>query len=402
MQVPGAAPNGSIVTFARAVQDIDPVGGLTHNFYKYPARFSPWFARSAISAFTSPGDWVLDPFMGGGTTVVEAMASGRHVVGLDLNELSVFIARAKTTLISVGDADLAKKVAEAGAHAASIRADKLDRVGSDGKNVQNLSGHLWRIRTILSMIKEEISRCSNDRVRTICTAALLLASQRKLDCRLALPRANEIRTGYISAVDELADAALSYRAELSKAWSYRSSGRIPNPVLLHASCADNSTAKAIRPTMQPKLILTSPPYPGVHVLYHRWQILGRRETDAPYWIAGCRDGSGASFYTFGDRKSKSLDSYFNGILTSFSVLRQVCRHDSSIVQLMAFSNIASQLPRYLETMKQAGYSEVKFPQVSNSKDGRLWRFVPNRKWYSYRSEFDSSAEVVLIHQPSLI
>jgi hypothetical protein len=39
-----------------------------------------------------------------------------------------------------------------------------------------------------------------------------------------------------------------------------------------------------------KLIVTSPPYPGVHVLYHRWHVDGRRETPAPYWIAGCNDG----------------------------------------------------------------------------------------------------------------
>ena len=66
-----------------------PVGGLTHNFYKYPARFSPEFARAAIEAFTEPGDLVLDPYVGGGTTLVEARALGiephwdcRRLVGL--------------------------------------------------------------------------------------------------------------------------------------------------------------------------------------------------------------------------------------------------------------------------------------------------------------------------------
>ena len=34
--------------------------GLTHGFYKYPARFSPVFASAAIRAFTEPGDLVLD------------------------------------------------------------------------------------------------------------------------------------------------------------------------------------------------------------------------------------------------------------------------------------------------------------------------------------------------------
>src|SRR5439155_26874998 len=58
------------------------------------------------------------------------------------------------------------------------------------------------------------------------------------------------------------------------------------------------------------LVVTSPPYPGVHVLYHRWQVDGRRETPAPYWIAGCNDGQGASFYNFGDRRQAAADNYF--------------------------------------------------------------------------------------------
>ena len=48
----------------------DTVSGLTHNFYRYPARFSPLFAREVIRAFSRPGDLVFDPFMGGGTTLV--------------------------------------------------------------------------------------------------------------------------------------------------------------------------------------------------------------------------------------------------------------------------------------------------------------------------------------------
>ena len=37
-------------------RDLEPVRGLTHGYYKYPARFSPAFVRSAITTFTQPGD----------------------------------------------------------------------------------------------------------------------------------------------------------------------------------------------------------------------------------------------------------------------------------------------------------------------------------------------------------
>lgn len=57
-----------------AVSNRGRVTGAPHDFYRYPARFSPVFAREAIEAFTLPGETVLDPFCGGGTTLVEAVS----------------------------------------------------------------------------------------------------------------------------------------------------------------------------------------------------------------------------------------------------------------------------------------------------------------------------------------
>src|SRR5580704_17528874 len=74
-------------------RDAEPVRGLTHGYYKYPARFSPQFARSAIETFTRPGQLVLDPHVGGGTTVIEARATGREAVGVDISPLAEFVTR---------------------------------------------------------------------------------------------------------------------------------------------------------------------------------------------------------------------------------------------------------------------------------------------------------------------
>ena len=49
-----------------AARDQSPISGLTHNFYRYPARFSAEFVRAAIQCFSRPGNLVLDPYMGGG------------------------------------------------------------------------------------------------------------------------------------------------------------------------------------------------------------------------------------------------------------------------------------------------------------------------------------------------
>jgi hypothetical protein len=79
------------------------VSGLTHNFYRYPARFSPQFASSIIKAFSKPGELVFDPFMGGGTTLVEACALGRQAIGSDVSSLATFISEVKTSILSQED-----------------------------------------------------------------------------------------------------------------------------------------------------------------------------------------------------------------------------------------------------------------------------------------------------------
>jgi DNA methylase len=59
----------------------------------YRACFKPQLPRFFIDRFTSPGDIVYDPFMGRGTTVVEAALSGRSPAGCDINPLSEILAR---------------------------------------------------------------------------------------------------------------------------------------------------------------------------------------------------------------------------------------------------------------------------------------------------------------------
>ncbi|WP_239126806.1 TRM11 family SAM-dependent methyltransferase [Asanoa siamensis] len=50
---------------------------------KHPGKMLPTISRYAIHTYTSPGDIVLDPMAGIGTTVVEAMHLGRHGIGIE-------------------------------------------------------------------------------------------------------------------------------------------------------------------------------------------------------------------------------------------------------------------------------------------------------------------------------
>ena len=58
---------------------------------KYRGNRSPYVPRNLILRYSKQGDWILDQFMGSGTTLVEAKLLNRHAVGVDINPQSVSI-----------------------------------------------------------------------------------------------------------------------------------------------------------------------------------------------------------------------------------------------------------------------------------------------------------------------
>ena len=61
---------------------------LTHGFLQYPAGMQALAAQSMLEVL--PSGLLLDPFVGGGTTLIEALCSGRQVVGADVSPLALF------------------------------------------------------------------------------------------------------------------------------------------------------------------------------------------------------------------------------------------------------------------------------------------------------------------------
>ena len=59
----------------------------------YRACFKPQLPAFFIERLTAPGDLVHDPFMGRGTTPIQAALMGRRAVGSDINPLSALMAR---------------------------------------------------------------------------------------------------------------------------------------------------------------------------------------------------------------------------------------------------------------------------------------------------------------------
>ena len=58
---------------------------------KYRGNWSPYVPRNLILRYSKQGDWILDQFMGSGTTLVEAKLLNRNAIGIDINQQSVLL-----------------------------------------------------------------------------------------------------------------------------------------------------------------------------------------------------------------------------------------------------------------------------------------------------------------------
>ena len=74
----------------------DDTGFLTHDLHPYPAKFIPQIPGNCIARLSLPGEVVLDPFGGSGTTALEAVRLGRRAFSIDANSVGTLIGKAKT------------------------------------------------------------------------------------------------------------------------------------------------------------------------------------------------------------------------------------------------------------------------------------------------------------------
>lgn len=81
----------------------------SHNFHAFPAKFPPQLPRKFIEGLTEPGDVVLDPMMGSGTTIVEAFLTGRRGIGFDIDPMALRLCKVKVTPLALEETAIAKQ-----------------------------------------------------------------------------------------------------------------------------------------------------------------------------------------------------------------------------------------------------------------------------------------------------
>ena len=247
-----------------------------HGLHPYLGKFIPQLVDVFLRRYFRPGDSVYDPFVGSGTTLVEASAFGVGGIGCDISAFNCLLTRVKTAEYSVGALEMALR--------ATYEESRQKEHEVDVSQATEWL-HRWYAPTALRELLAYRAAASelDDPIRDI---AHVILSRSARSARLTthfdldFPR-QPVRDEYYchkhkrtcTPVDEAGKFLRRYSSDASKRIrtfaSVRSSTEL---VVLH----DDS--RTVRLPMRPSGIITSPPYPGL-IDYHEqhryaYELLG--------------------------------------------------------------------------------------------------------------------------------
>lgn len=247
-------------TLANALT-VDPDMKLpfTHGFHAYPARMHPETARRVIESF--PGGRIVDPFVGSGTTAVEAVRAGRPFVGFDISKVPLEIAWTRTR---VGLPEQSRKV-EGAAHRLAGRA--FQEIENDftmlpwtRKEYEWYDPHTLREIYVLKLLIDQ-EEPTLRRLLTVVLSAVLVKLSRQIsdsDVKLDVhhrprPRGAAFRS-FSDKSSDLTRGLLLLSSDLYKR-------KVP---FLEPDLRREDARDAKLPPDGVDLVLTSPPYAGVY------------------------------------------------------------------------------------------------------------------------------------------
>lgn len=266
-----------------------------HALHPYPARFIPQIPQKAIQSYSSPGDIVLDPFCGCGTTLLESILAMRRAIGIDSNPVAVLIAQAKTLKYSSQDLSrLEKFVFNFERAIKSIELHKI--VPPVYENIEYwFAPKALEELGIIKAIIENLPQKSRTLALAVFSSIIVRVSNQDSDTRYArIPKLYKSGDAFKWFKSKLLDA-------LSRLRNIYSLPRAESKVF----CQDSKNLSMIQDNTV-DLIVTSPPYINAYDYhkYHRHRI---------HWIDGnpysARDSEIGKHDTF-TRPNATPEKYF--------------------------------------------------------------------------------------------
>ncbi|MGA9762065.1 MAG: DNA methyltransferase [Gaiellaceae bacterium] len=292
-----------------------------HRLHPYLGKFIPQLVEVVIDRYFRPGEHVLDPFAGSGTTLVQALESGLDATGIDIAAFNCLLMQVKTRrydLFSL-EHEIRSIVAGLDAQVAPRARRARSSYLTDWYAPQAL-GELLSFR-------EQVAGCEHADVLRVVLTRAARSARRTRHFDLEFPRSPQLEPYWChkhrrtcrpveSASHFLRRYALDTLERIKQFQRLR--GRARSAAVLHADARSLELEGAFDG------IITSPPYPGL-IDYHEqhryaYELLGLEDLRSLELGPAVR-GSGRA----------ALTSYSDGIAAVFQNLRPALRPGAPVV-----------------------------------------------------------------------
>jgi len=328
---------------------------LTHNLHPYPAKYVPQIPREIIERLTLPGDWVLDPFCGSGTTLVECALIGRNSVGTDVNPLSCLISKAKSKRLSAKQLKALSQFGESVASLATLTVPKNAIPEFFGIDKWFMPDVQVELAALLKMIRDVPDIAVRSVLEVVFSAIVVRVSNQDSDTRYkavskVLPK---------GVVRQVFLPRLSDAIARCTAFSETAKDVVANVWQLDA------TRETSPGGHQFNLVVTSPPYMNSYDYYlyhkHRMRWLGLDVADTQEKEFGSRNKH--------NDKGLGIDAYNEPVARSIALTRSILADDGYYCVVVGDAiwrgDLIKMNSNYDELFLRAGYQKVReivFPQ----------------------------------------
>jgi DNA methylase len=251
-----------------------------HRLHPYLGKFIPQLVEVFLERYFSPGGCIYDPFVGSGTTLVEANIFGADAVGCDISAFNCLLSRVKTAHYPLGELELALRGTQ---EAARRRVDDHATPWLERWYAPRALSELLAYRAAA----RDLAPPFDDVARVILSRA---ARSARLTTHFDLDFPREPATGAYwclkhkrecRPVEEAWKFLVRYTTDtVRRLRAFAALRRDREVTVLHAD------SRAVRLPARPFGVITSPPYPGL-IDYHEqhryaYELLGltnRREEE---------------------------------------------------------------------------------------------------------------------------
>jgi DNA modification methylase len=321
-------------------------GYLTHNFHPYPAKFIPQIPRELILKLSKENEWVIDPFCGSGTSLVEAKLLNRNAIGVDINPLACIMSQVKTTLLSPKDVETILQ------HVLKIENEVLCGKVYDVPEFYNIN-HWFKedVQRDLATIRHHIFGVEDEKIRRFLSVAfasiVVKLSNQESDTRYAA----------IEKTIKPKEAAKLFKSKtfdmINRIREFKKIASGSNVIVYNKSSTSLDYI-----SQQVALSVTSPPYMNSYdyYLYHKHRMC---------WLG--IDYREAQDKEFGSRnkhndKGEGIESYNGPIRENVSAMRSVLRPGGYYCMVVGDAILRGQLIKmntnFDSIMLSEGYKKI--------------------------------------------